>query len=91
MKIAENLKDTVRTMLFKKAKAYKTVFETEEGKIVLDDLLKFCKVDSAPSSENTNLIIERNGMRKVGLYLIGMSNQDEETLDRLLNNINNKK
>lgn len=77
-------------LLFKKAKAYKKVFETEEGKIVLKDLLEVCKVDKAPDSDNTNLVMERNGMRKVGLYLISMANHSAETLKRFSDNNNIK-
>jgi len=76
--------------LFKKSKAYKKVFDTEEGKIVLKDLLEVCKVDKAPDSDNTNIVMERNGMRKVGLYLINMANHTDETLKRFADNNNIK-
>jgi len=77
--------------LLKTAEAYKNVFATEEGKLIMADLLKQCRVDVACFSDNSTSIIEHNAMRKIGLYLIGAANVSDDTIARYENNINERK
>ena len=72
--------------LFTRKSNYRTVFESEEGKVVLADLYKFCGLDRPSYVENSSDRTAYNeGMKRVALRIKGILNQDEEQLKQLLN------
>lgn len=69
--------------------AYKTIFNTPQGKEVLKDLLKFCHFDSPtfmPNDPYTSAFNE--GKRRVALRILGIMNMDEEAMNKVLEELN---
>lgn len=48
--------------------AAKRLNKTEDGKLVFNEIIKFCKLDSTPEPE-FGVLAERNGMKKVANFL----------------------
>ena len=65
--------------------AYKTVFRSEEGKIVLRDLLT--KFHVLSSSMATGHVEFAEGERNVALYILDKLNTSVEDIDRLYGDI----
>jgi len=69
---------------------YRDVFNSEAGKIVLNDLMKFCHLDfSIYNNEvNVNDMIFMSGERNVGLYILNMLHRKQkEVLVDLMNEL----
>jgi hypothetical protein len=57
---------------------YNRVFGTDEGKMVLDDLMKFCGVDKVSADfGNPNVTYYREGGRAVGINIKTILNKKE--------------
>ena len=50
--------------------AYKRTFSTPEGQLVLNDLLKYCRIQDAGVSADPHVVCVLAGARKVGHYLL---------------------
>lgn len=60
---------------------YKSVFGSEDGKAVLEDLLKFTKVTQISFTPNQPEMTAFNeGMKRVGLRLLSLTEADEPKL-----------
>jgi hypothetical protein len=73
--VARSLKLKWRT-----ANAYQTCFGTESGKIVLQDLFKFCEVANSVPSENREETGYILGKRRVWLRIAAFLGVDMQTL-----------
>lgn len=63
----------------KKSQMYKNVFGTVEGEQVLEDLLKFCKVNQPTYVPGDSLTSSYNeGLRRVGLRLLALTQSDNK-------------
>lgn len=74
------------TKLFKtRAKNYKKAFGTEEGKQVLNDLYKVCKINQPSYVENSpDKTAFNEGAKYVVHYIRGILKQSTEDVDKLL-------
>ncbi len=69
----------------RKSKAYKAVFETEEGKIVLNDLYKLCKINNPSYVENSpDKTAFNEGAKYVAYYIKNNLNQSSTDIDKFL-------
>lgn len=75
------IKDLFKT----RRQAYKKIFESEEGRVVLADLYKFCGVENPTYVEgDSHGTAYREGMRRVALRIKGILKQDDEQIERLI-------
>lgn len=78
--------------LFKRAKeraatirAYRDVFASDQGKLILKDLIKECHVASPVMAEDTNETFFNEGKRNVFLYIMNRTNLDpDEVFKRIV-------
>jgi len=49
---------------------YHKVFNTDEGKKVLEDICKFCKLNQSSMAANANDVFFNEGMRNVALRIL---------------------
>ena len=61
-------------------KTYRDVFESDNGKIILDDLKNRCHIFSSTYSEKTNETFFLEGQRRVALYILDMLREDNREL-----------
>jgi hypothetical protein len=63
-----------------KAEKYQRVFSGLEGQEVLEDLLKFCKVNQPTYTPGDSLTTSYNeGLRRVGLRLLALTQSEKQT------------
>jgi hypothetical protein len=62
----------VRFTQRKQKDAWKAVFQTVQGKLVLLDLLNYCGTFADPDVEHTNVAMKAIGKQSVGHYLIAL-------------------
>jgi hypothetical protein len=80
----------------KKLKLYKKVFESPEGKEVLLDLYKVCRIDQLSYVENSSHKTSYNeGVKFVAHYIKNTLRQSDQDIDKMLDdqrksNLNNK-
>jgi hypothetical protein len=59
---------------------YNRVFDTDDGKVVLDDLMAICGVDTVSADlGNPNITYYNEGARAVGLKIKKIINQKENS------------
>lgn len=69
---------------FRVVKAYKEVFETPAGKLVLEDLARECGLLRNTYHGKTDDLLFNEGKRNVGLYILANTNVDLKQLTELL-------
>lgn len=69
-------------------RAYKRVFESEDGKKVLQDLMKSCHVFTSTMDESANEVIYREGSRSVVLRIMRTISINPSEFERMLNETN---
>ncbi len=57
-------------------KAYKELFESENGKVVLSDLQNYCHMFHSTYEKDTNTTMLNEGKRNVLLYILSYTNID---------------
>ncbi|MEO5375940.1 MAG: hypothetical protein H7840_17065 [Alphaproteobacteria bacterium] len=77
------MRDRVRA-LFRRRHLYQATFNTPEGRVVLADLFRFCRV-SAPVVVPGDPIMTgyNDGLRRVALRIAGLVNMTDEDIMRL--------
>lgn len=65
-------------------RAYREIFNSEAGKVVLHDLAKSCHVYHSTMDANPNELAYKEGERSVVLRIIRTLNIDPFELDRLM-------
>jgi hypothetical protein len=73
-------------MLFRRRHLYRQVFGTPEGRAVLDDLFRFCRVGQpviAPGDQITTGF--NDGMRRVALRIAKLTNMTDAEIMRMVN------
>ena len=69
-----------RLTLMERKALYNRVFDTDDGKVVLDDLMAICGVDTVSADlGNTNITYYNEGARAVGLKIKKIINQKENS------------
>lgn len=69
----------------KKTKAYKTVFESDEGQIVLQDLYKLCKINQISYVEGCpDKTAFNEGVKYVAHYIKNTLGQSIADIDKML-------
>jgi hypothetical protein len=72
-------------MLNSRAKAYQRLFESDDGKFVLYDLYKLCRIDKISYVENSpDKTAFNEGAKYVMHYVKGLLKQSTVELDRFL-------
>ena len=66
----------------KRIQAYKNVFKTQQGEIVLHDLMKSFRILKPVSIENVQKASYQEGQRSVVLAIMALMDYDEATLAR---------
>ena len=66
-------------------RAYKNVFSTEEGKLVLHDLMKTFHILQSTMDANPNEVAYKEGERSVVLRILRTINTDPNELEKILN------
>lgn len=68
----------------RRSQAYKTFFNTEDGKIVLADILRFTGVDTDPYVlGNPDATMRNLGVQSVGRRLKSILKQKEEDIEKI--------
>ncbi len=68
---------------FETVKAYKKVFESPEGKLILQDLVRECGLLNNSYRGDTDDLLFNEGKRNVGLYILANINVDLVKLTEL--------
>ena len=66
-------------------RAYKNIFDSEEGKLVLHDLMKNFHVLHSTMDANPNEVMFKEGERSVVLRILRTINMDANELEKILN------
>jgi hypothetical protein len=66
-------------------RAYKTVFSTDEGKLVLNDLMKTFHILQSTMDANPHEVSYKEGERSVVLRILRTINIDANELEKILN------
>ena len=61
--------NSIKVRLADRAQKYKTVFDSPEGQMVLEDLKHFCRANESTFHENTRVGDMLNGRREVFLRI----------------------
>ena len=69
---------------FKVLKAYKDLFSTPNGQLVLADLMKECGVVKSSYRGNPDDLLFNEGKRIIGLYVLANTNVDLSALTKML-------
>lgn len=68
----------------KRVEAFKQVFNSENGKLILEDLSRFCYAKGSTYSGNPHDMVFNEGKRNVYLYVNSIINIDPKTLEEML-------
>jgi hypothetical protein len=63
--------------------AYKTVFNSDDGKLVLDDILEVCGLTFCSIDENPYVTYANDGKRFVGMHVLSNLEATEEKMREL--------
>jgi hypothetical protein len=66
-------------------RAYKNTFSSDEGKLVLHDLMKTFHVLHSTMDSNANEVMYKEGERSVVLRILRTINTDANELEKILN------
>lgn len=66
------------------ARAYQKVFNSDEGKTILKDLMKRCYLKDTTYDGDTNGMIFREGTRSVVLHIMQQLKTDISVLEKLM-------
>lgn len=66
------------------ARAYQKVFNSEEGKIILKDLMKRCYLKDTTYDGDQNAMMFREGTRSVVLHIFTQLKTDISILEKLM-------
>lgn len=68
----------------KRVNAYKRFAETEDGKLILEDLSRFCYAKGSTFTGDANSTFFNEGKRNVYLYMNTVINVDPKTLEEMV-------
>ena len=68
-----------------KIRAYKRVFESDDGKLVLKDLIASCHILTSTMDPNPNEVMFNEGARSVVLRIMRTLKVDPAELEKILN------
>lgn len=68
---------------------YKKIFESEEGKRILEDLAKICHYRTPTFDKDALVMAFQEGLRTVYLHITTMMTIDIEELERIATNASN--
>jgi len=68
----------------KRVNAYKRFAESEDGKLILEDLSRFCYVKGSTYAGNAHDMVFNEGKRNVHLYMNSIINIDPKTIEEMI-------
>jgi len=74
---------------YEKLDAYKKIFNTPEGEIVLKDLVSICGVTISSVDADANMTFYNEGKRFVGMHILRTLETEESYIRFLYNDMNN--
>lgn len=75
--------EKIRLALFGRQRTYQTVFNTPEGRAVLEDLASFCRADESTFHPDARIAANLDGRREVWLRIQQHLHLDSEDLWKL--------
>lgn len=84
------MKDITKKFLTSRNRQYKNVFESEEGKLVLAELYKFCGLNRPSYVEgNPDRTAYNEGLKRVAYHIRSILKQSDKDIDKLLEDYSN--
>lgn len=68
----------------KRVNAYKRFAESEDGKLILEDLSRFCYAKGSTYAGNAHDMVFNEGKRNVHLYMNSIINIDPKTIEEMI-------
>jgi hypothetical protein len=68
--------------------AYRRLFSTDDGQIVLKDLMQVCNMSRSVIGRDTHETYFNEGMRAVILRIIGTTNMEQQQVERIIVEMN---
>ena len=79
-----NVKE-IKNKINKKSKTYKKVFETEDGKYILNDIYKFCRINHPSYVEGfADKTSYNEGAKSFAYYVKGLLKQSSIDVDKFI-------
>ncbi len=69
--------------LIKRRDTYKRVYSTIDGKLVLDEVLKYCKMYDISMGATPSVTAFNEGRRSVGLHILHILGQNDHALEHI--------